>query len=141
MSTIFPAGTVSHLESIAETFDPPINTQTTHSQPAPVGTQQTTTSSQSDNIHKRRTTKTTNKKNAKKHKTPNDSPPVFDLADIQATNKTAVELRCLAEKHAQTGISQEVFQSVLEFHDEMETLIAIKALELGTTVSAIEEIL
>ncbi|KAH9820074.1 hypothetical protein DFH28DRAFT_885823 [Melampsora americana] len=131
-----PAGTVSQLEALANSFDLLANTQTSES--TAVGTQQTTTGPQALNksLNKRRNTKTTNKNN-KKQKTPGDT---INIADIQATNKTAMELRCLAEKHARTGMSQEVFQCILKFHEEMETLIAIKALELGTTVSAIEEI-
>lgn len=136
---------VSQLESIAESItgslDPPTNTQITNSQSAPVRSEEATTSSQADHRRKRRTTKSTNKMNAKKNKTPNDTPPNINIADIQGMNKTAVELRCLAEKHAQSGMSQAVFQSILKFHEEMETLIAVKALELGTTVSVIEEIL
>ncbi|EGG09328.1 uncharacterized protein MELLADRAFT_96268 [Melampsora larici-populina 98AG31] len=139
---------VSQLESIAESFGslaPPTNTQTTNTQPsqkpaAPVSTQASTTV-QAQDVRKRRNTKTNNKKSKKnKVNSDNTAPRDINVADIIAENKTAVELRCLAEKHAQTGMSQEVFQSVLNFHEEIQTLIAIKALELGTTVSVIEEI-
>ncbi|KAH9821122.1 hypothetical protein DFH28DRAFT_1079218 [Melampsora americana] len=142
MATSIPLRTtISHLESIAESLDPPTNTQTTHSEPSASGrTEEAATSSQLDNRRKRRSTKSTNRKDAKKNKTSNDIPPNINIANIQAMKKTPVELRFLAEKHAQTGMSQAVFHSILKFHKEMETLIAIKALELGTTVSVIEEI-
>ncbi|KAH9824288.1 hypothetical protein DFH28DRAFT_921767 [Melampsora americana] len=129
---------VSRLESIADSLNRPTNTQTTT-----CSTQQTTTTpqpEQPDHTRKRRNTKTINKK-TKKNKSISNTIPEINIADIQATKKTAVELRCLAEKHAQTGMSQEIFESVLKFHEEIETLMAIKALELGTTVSDIEEIL
>ncbi|KAH9807942.1 hypothetical protein DFH28DRAFT_1227738 [Melampsora americana] len=44
------------------------------------------------------------------------------------------------EKYASTGLSDTVVDSLLNFHEEMETLIAIKALELGITVSDIERV-
>ncbi|KAH9818774.1 hypothetical protein DFH28DRAFT_888001 [Melampsora americana] len=65
---------------------------------------------------------------------------IFDPADLKNSDKTAVQLRYLAEKHATSGLSDEMLESLLEFHEEMQTMIAIKALELGTTVSAIEAV-
>ncbi|KAH9820984.1 hypothetical protein DFH28DRAFT_1190396 [Melampsora americana] len=129
---------VSQLELIADSFGCPTNTQATDSQAASTGTQQTTID-HAANVRKRRNTKSTNKTN-KKNKTLSSTTPDINIADIIATKKRSVELRCLAEKHAQTGMSEEVFQSILAFHEEMQTMIAIKALELGTTVSVIEEI-
>ncbi|EGG02141.1 uncharacterized protein MELLADRAFT_91633 [Melampsora larici-populina 98AG31] len=71
---------------------------------------------------------------------PEDDEPVFDPATVKDSGKTAVELRFLAEKYASTGLSDTVVESLLNFHEEMETLIAIKALELGITVSDIERV-
>ncbi|KAH9807204.1 hypothetical protein DFH28DRAFT_916562 [Melampsora americana] len=80
---------------------------------------------------------------AKRSKTTNqpDDAPILEAFDIQqTTNKSAVELRFLAEKYATVGMSEVTLNAVLKFHDEMQTMIAIKALELGTTVSVIEQI-
>ncbi|KAH9809485.1 hypothetical protein DFH28DRAFT_1066272 [Melampsora americana] len=80
---------------------------------------------------------------AKRSKTTNqpDDAPILEAFDIQqTTNKSAVELRFLAKKYATVGMSEVTLNVVLKFHDEMQTMIAIKALELGTTVSVIEQI-
>ncbi|KAH9809626.1 hypothetical protein DFH28DRAFT_1086086 [Melampsora americana] len=69
-----------------------------------------------------------------------DEQPVFDPAQLKASNKTAIELRCLAVKFAMSGLTETVLESVLAFHEEIETMIAIKALELGVTVSDIEKV-
>ncbi|KAH9816840.1 hypothetical protein DFH28DRAFT_1081658 [Melampsora americana] len=66
--------------------------------------------------------------------------PIFEPANLKNSDKTAVQLRYLAEKHATSGLSDEMLESLLEFHEQMQTMIAIKALELGTTVSAIEAV-
>ncbi|KAH9813817.1 hypothetical protein DFH28DRAFT_1169751 [Melampsora americana] len=66
--------------------------------------------------------------------------PTFDPATVKDSNKTAVELQFLAKKYASTGLSDTVVDSLLNFHEEMETLIAIKALKLGITVSDIEQV-
>ncbi|KAH9820024.1 hypothetical protein DFH28DRAFT_1079911 [Melampsora americana] len=66
--------------------------------------------------------------------------PIFNPAQWKNSDKTAVQLRYLAEKHATSDMSDELLESVLDFHEELQTMIAIKALELGTTVSAIEAV-
>ncbi|KAH9806745.1 hypothetical protein DFH28DRAFT_919558 [Melampsora americana] len=66
--------------------------------------------------------------------------PMFDPATVKDSNKTAVELRFLAVKYASSCLSDTVVESLMNFHEEMETLIAIKALELGITVSDIERV-
>ncbi|KAH9807540.1 hypothetical protein DFH28DRAFT_1089350 [Melampsora americana] len=142
---LLPTGSqlISHLESMADFLDSPVpNTQSQGIDSQPTDTQQTTTTSQPATTTRKRPCNKTKNKNLKKKKTTNDHPPAPDvnIADIQAEGKTSFELRCLAEKHAQTGMSDAVFHSILKFHEEIETLIAIKALELGTTVSVIEEI-
>ncbi|KAH9808236.1 hypothetical protein DFH28DRAFT_1088045 [Melampsora americana] len=143
---LLPTGSqlVSQLESMANFLDGPVpNTQSQGNDSQPTGTQQTTTTFQPATTTRKRPANKTKNKNGKKKKTANPNtnpPPDVSIADIQAQGKTPFELRCLAEKHAQTGMSEPVFQSILKFHEEIETLIAIKALELGTTVSVIEEI-
>ncbi|KAH9814910.1 hypothetical protein DFH28DRAFT_1107863 [Melampsora americana] len=67
--------------------------------------------------------------------------PITDRFDLQeTTNKSAVELRVLAQNYATEGMNEVAVNAVLQFHEEMQTMIAIKALELGITVSVIEEI-
>lgn len=92
-------------------------------------------STQPDNPAKKR--KTYKKNLAKAVKTGQE--PGFNMADVQ--DKSAATLRCLAEKFATTGMSASVSKAILDFHEEMDTMIAIKALELGVTVSAMEEVL
>ncbi|KAH9812909.1 hypothetical protein DFH28DRAFT_1061113 [Melampsora americana] len=67
-----------------------------------------------------------------------DNVPVFDETNTQ--NKTAVELRCLAELHATSGTDPTLVNAILQLHEEFETLKAIKALQLGTTVSVIDQV-
>ncbi|KAH9806697.1 hypothetical protein DFH28DRAFT_1102191 [Melampsora americana] len=108
------------------------------------------TSTNTSSKRKASTTNTNSKKSKSKtsrrsRKTANsdtddDDEPVFDPAELKNSQKTAVELRCLAVKFATSGLTEAILESVLEFHEEMETLIAIKALELGITVSDIEKV-
>ncbi|KAH9816174.1 hypothetical protein DFH28DRAFT_891715, partial [Melampsora americana] len=58
----------------------------------------------------------------------------------ETTNKSAVELRVLAQKYATEGMNEVAVNAVLQFHEEMQTVIAIKALKLGITLSVIEEV-
>ncbi|EGG08439.1 uncharacterized protein MELLADRAFT_84610 [Melampsora larici-populina 98AG31] len=93
---------------------------------------------------KRNKTKGKNKRNKRKRgdngsgSENEDDQPTFDPAQLKDSDKTALQLRYLAEKHATAGMSDELIESLLDFHEEIQTMIAIKALELGTTVSAIE---
>ncbi|KAH9809103.1 hypothetical protein DFH28DRAFT_1037062 [Melampsora americana] len=144
MPTLTGTHIVSHLESIAASLERQISpTQSTNSQQGPVSTQSPTSfpvtaTSKKD---KRKRSKSNNQSKSKKSNSGNnDRPSEINVADIQAMNKSSIDLRVLAEKYAQTGLSQQVLHSVLKFHEEMQTLIAIKALELGITVSTIEEI-
>ncbi|EGG10857.1 uncharacterized protein MELLADRAFT_92204 [Melampsora larici-populina 98AG31] len=131
-------GIVSHLESIADSYEQRLfsqnNTQPS-TQSQPTGTQDTVTATSQSKKSR------SNNKNKRKR---SENQPLAEanitVEDIQAMNKSSVELRCLAKKHAQSGMTQEVLRSILKFHEEIQTLVAIKALELGTTVSTIEEI-
>ncbi|EGG11545.1 uncharacterized protein MELLADRAFT_91125 [Melampsora larici-populina 98AG31] len=94
---------------------------------------------------KRNKTKGKNKRNKRKRGdkgsgSETEDVPIFDPADLKNSDKTALQLRYLAEEHSSSGMSDEILESVLEFHEEMQTLIAIKALKLGTTVLAIEAV-
>ncbi|KAH9810861.1 hypothetical protein DFH28DRAFT_1064254 [Melampsora americana] len=136
---------VANLEMMAEGFTSGLQT------PTPTQNSITNLSSQmtsdTTTTTKRKMTKTNNKTNkSKKTKRSNtntdveDNLPTFDPADLKDSNKTAVELRCLAVKFASSGLTESVLESVLEFHEEIETKIAIKALELGITVSDIKKV-
>ncbi|KAH9812832.1 hypothetical protein DFH28DRAFT_1084203 [Melampsora americana] len=94
---------------------------------------------------KRSKTKTKSKTKRNKRKrndngsgTETEEEPTFDPTGLKNSDKTVVQLRYLAEKYASSCMTDAILESVLEFHEELQTMIAIKALELGTTVSAIE---
>ncbi|KAH9820747.1 hypothetical protein DFH28DRAFT_1218169 [Melampsora americana] len=95
-----------------------------------------------DSTRKRKKQQSKSKSKKTKAVNSSDDPiPILDRYDLQEiTNKTAVELRCLASKHATEGANEVTINAILQFHEEMQTTIAIKALELGVSVSVIEEI-
>lgn len=132
---------VSNLENMAASLERcdfnVTQTQTTASQPAPVGTQQTTSATPPTNNRRKATSARPNK--SKRSKQAAETTEI-NVADIRAMDKTPFELRFLAEKHAQSGLTHTILKSIISFHEEIQTMIAIKALELGTTVSIIEEV-
>ncbi|KAH9808038.1 hypothetical protein DFH28DRAFT_1199408 [Melampsora americana] len=48
------------------------------------------------------------------------------------------ELRCLAEKNANRGINKDQMERLIEFHETQQHALAMMAVELGISVSAIE---
>ncbi|EGG09058.1 uncharacterized protein MELLADRAFT_96307 [Melampsora larici-populina 98AG31] len=134
-STLTGSQVVSNLESLADSFEQRVSsTQTTGNHPTSVVH---ATSATNDKRKRKKSNK--NNKSNKKGKPSNDTPSV-NVADIVAMNMSSIDLRALAELHAQSGMTQAVLHSVLKFHEEMETLKAIKALKLGITVSTMEEV-
>lgn len=51
---------------------------------------------------------------------------------------TSEELRCLAEKNATGGINKEQMEKLIAFHKTQQHALAMMALEIGVSVSAIE---
>ncbi|EGF96971.1 uncharacterized protein MELLADRAFT_90474 [Melampsora larici-populina 98AG31] len=157
---VHPTGTqvVAHLERLAAAagangLHTPSHTQnTSHTQNMSALTQRASTNTTevpstatAKPPRKRNKTKGKNKRNKRKRGdngsgSETEDEPIFDPANLKNSDKTALQLRYLAEKHSTSGMSDEILESVLDFHEEMQTLIAIKALELGTTVSAIEAV-
>ncbi|KAH9816604.1 hypothetical protein DFH28DRAFT_1056365 [Melampsora americana] len=109
----------------------------------PITSTVTTSEEQSQHSTRKRPGNQSNSKSQSKKKKSNEpsNEPITDRFDLQeTTNKSAVELRVLAQKYATEGMNEVAVNAVLQFHEEMQTMIAIKALELGITVSVIEEI-
>ncbi|KAH9812029.1 hypothetical protein DFH28DRAFT_1031848, partial [Melampsora americana] len=57
--------------------------------------------------------------------------------DVMLT-MTSEELRCLAEKHSTPGINQAQMDKLIAFHETQQHELAMMALEIGVSVSAIE---
>ncbi|KAH9808548.1 hypothetical protein DFH28DRAFT_996045 [Melampsora americana] len=53
-------------------------------------------------------------------------------------NMTSEELRCLAEKNASRGINKDQMEKLIAFHESQQHALAMMALEIGVSVSAIE---